>query len=120
MYALVYIASDGLVRGRVDVLLSLHLDFAVALSLVAAKRQYNFQSCESKAPPSQKLDFRRCVAAKSAAMMGDKKFKARVIEVCKEELRPLIHELRGLFFKRTGSSYIYKIQRNSWIFARGI
>ena len=40
-------------------------------------------------------------------MMGDKKFKDRVVGVCKEELRPLVQELRGLFFKRSESSYIY-------------
>ena len=40
-------------------------------------------------------------------MMSDKKFKGRVMEVSKEELRPLIHELRGLFFKRSESSYTY-------------
>ncbi len=58
-------------------------------------------------PPGQKLDFRRCVAAKTAAMLSPTKFEERVIGVCKEELQPWIRELRGLFFTRTKSSYTY-------------
>ena len=100
-YSLLYIASDGKVSHIVSIFSAPHY-----LPLFSS-----FFAC-LQVPPGQKLGFRRCVAAKATAMLSEKVFEARVIGACQEELKPLIRELRGLFFQRSRTSLAYNFEIN--------